>query len=95
MFVHPILEDTMSAVPSGPRPGRRSFRTIDRLLPLLQSYYLESHNHPEHVDREGYADLVRLLDRTVGQCTGSLPPQVVDNLRSIVRRNEAVLSDAA
>jgi hypothetical protein len=71
------------------------FRNIDRMLPLLQSYYLETHNRPESVDREGYADLVKLLDRTVGRYTESLPPDVVDNLRSIVARNEAVLEQAA
>ncbi|MDP7114566.1 MAG: hypothetical protein QGH45_21515 [Myxococcota bacterium] len=71
------------------------FRTIDRLLPLLQSYYLETHNHPDKVDREGYVELVALLDRAVGRCGDTLPPKVVADLRSIVARNQAVLAEAA
>ncbi len=71
------------------------FRTIGRVLPLLQSYYLETHNRPERVDREGYADLVELLDRTVVGAEDTLPPELVDDLRAIVARNEAVLNEAA
>ncbi len=66
---------------------RKPFITIDRVLPLLQAYYLEYFNRPEDVDLEGYFDLVKLLERTVRGCSGTLPTDLSDSLRTILERN--------
>lgn len=71
--------------------AERPFTTLDRLLPMLEAYYLEYFNRPEQVDVPGYYELIKLLERTLRACEEWLPEDLGQILGAILRRNVLAL----